>query len=118
MMWKNTILLLGALIFLVSCQQQIKEPKMEETKLNNELVHAQTESLEVELINNDGVGIGIVSLKEAEDGVHITIDAHHLQPGVHGFHIHERGLCETPTFESAGGHFNPTNKKHGFDHPE
>src|SRR5699024_6073630 len=51
-------------------------------------------------------------------GVHIALDAHHLKPGVHGYHIHEHGLCEPPTFESAGGHFNPTNKQHGFDHPE
>src|SRR5699024_2249947 len=31
---------------------------------------------------------------------------------------HEKGSCEAPTFESAGGHFNPDDKKHGFDHPD
>src|SRR5699024_11375760 len=34
------------------------------------------------------------------------------------FHIHEKGVCDPPDFESAGEHFNPTNAKHGFDHPK
>lgn len=29
-----------------------------------------------------------------------------LAPGLHGFHIHEKGVCEPP-FMSAGGHFDP-----------
>lgn len=37
--------------------------------------------------------------------------------GPHGFHIHENGVCQigdpaTP-FESAGGHWNPTDQPHG-----
>jgi hypothetical protein len=31
-------------------------------------------------------------------------------------HIHETGKCEPP-FESAGGHFNPYGKAHGFNSP-
>ncbi|MGE5615142.1 MAG: superoxide dismutase family protein [Bacillota bacterium] len=37
--------------------------------------------------------------------------------GPFGFHIHERGQCETGDpanpFEAAGGHWNPTNQPHG-----
>ncbi len=37
-----------------------------------------------------------------------------LAPGTnHGFHIHEVGECSLPNFESAGGHFNPTEAPHG-----
>jgi Cu-Zn family superoxide dismutase len=36
-----------------------------------------------------------------------------LPPGVHGFHIHEKGDCSAPDASSAGGHFNPTGKPHG-----
>ena len=40
--------------------------------------------------------------------------------GKHGFHIHERGVCEPP-FESAGGHFDPGPFGHSApvdqDHP-
>lgn len=37
--------------------------------------------------------------------------------GPFGFHIHEYGICETTDpknpFQSAGGHYNPTNQPHG-----
>ncbi|RJP47331.1 MAG: superoxide dismutase family protein [Armatimonadetes bacterium] len=41
--------------------------------------------------------------------VHITIEGDPLvfTPGLHGVHIHERGICEAPDFMSAGGHFDP-----------
>lgn len=112
------------LVVIVSaCEKKIEEPEMREEGLNSteqeeRAVHAEVEPLEVELINEDGVGVGIATFNETEVGVEITLEAHHLKPGVHGFHIHEKGICEEPTFESAGGHFNPTNKKHGFNHPE
>ncbi|PYN44126.1 MAG: hypothetical protein DME00_25520 [Candidatus Rokuibacteriota bacterium] len=31
--------------------------------------------------------------------------------------MHAIGRCEPP-FESAGGHFNPTNRHHGRDNPQ
>lgn len=110
-------------IVITGCKQKIKEPEMNEdvtdsAALYNETTESEAPTLEVELMNEDGVGIGTATLFEEEEGVKIAIDAHHIKPGIHGFHIHERGVCEAPTFESAGGHFNPTNKKHGFDHPE
>ena len=35
------------------------------------------------------------------------------QPGMKGFHIHEKGDCSAPDAMSAGGHFNPAGKPHG-----
>ena len=36
-----------------------------------------------------------------------------LKPGVHAIHIHEKSDCSSADGSSAGGHWNPTFKKHG-----
>ncbi len=36
-----------------------------------------------------------------------------LKPGVHAIHIHEKSDCSAADASSAGGHWNPTFKKHG-----
>lgn len=108
------------IILLAGCGQNAPEPRMEESQseLMGVETSAQVETLEVKLIDREGVSVGLATLTEVAEGVQITVNAHYLPEGVHGFHIHEHGLCEAPTFESAGGHFNPTNKLHGFKNPQ
>lgn len=72
----------------------------------------------VHLKDRDGKSVGTAELAEEEDGLRIMVDAKDLPEGTHGFHFHEKGVCEAPDFESAGGHFNPTNASHGLDHKE
>lgn len=36
-----------------------------------------------------------------------------LKPGIHAIHIHEKADCSAGDATSAGGHWNPTFKKHG-----
>jgi Cu-Zn family superoxide dismutase len=48
-----------------------------------------------------------------DGGVQIVADLEGLEPGKHGFHIHENGDCSAPDAESAGGHFNPDGSPHG-----
>lgn len=36
-----------------------------------------------------------------------------LNPGIHAIHIHEKADCTAADGSSAGGHWNPTFKKHG-----
>ncbi len=62
---------------------------------------------------------GTVTFTAVEGGVKIVADVKNLTPGKHGFHVHEHGDCSAADGSSAGGHFNPTNKKHGGpDSPE
>ena len=61
-----------------------------------------------------GEAIGEAVLTETPHGVLVTATVHDLPPGLHGFHIHERGDC-TPPFTSAGGHFNPAHAQHGWE---
>lgn len=69
------------------------------------------------LHNAKGETVGEARLVEGPHGVIISLTARQLPPGTHGFHIHEHGHCEGPTFASAGGHFNPDGHKHGFMNP-
>lgn len=69
-----------------------------------------------ELKNGQGQTVGTAELEEMDAGVLIRLEASELEPGHHGFHIHETGKCEAPDFESAGGHFNPSDASHGVDH--
>ena len=50
-------------------------------------------------------------------GVRILLDVTGLPPGDKAVHIHEVGQCDPPSFESAGGHFNPTGAQHGTANP-
>lgn len=65
------------------------------------------------IVDATGKTLGTVVLEEAPNGVLVMGELSGLPPGPHGFHFHERGACE-PTFEAAGGHFNPTHAEHGF----
>lgn len=56
---------------------------------------------------------GLVTFEQAADGVHVKAKVEGLTPGLHGFHIHEKGDCSAPDGSSAGGHFNPTSAPHG-----
>ena len=72
------------------------------------------------LNNAEGQAIGTVAFVETPNGVLIQARINPgsgLASGMHGFHIHENGTCEPPNFQSAGGHFNPTNHEHGVLSP-
>lgn len=77
-----------------------------------------TKSVVTPIINTEGNQIGEASFVEAGDGVTISIRAEGLPPGVKGIHVHETGVCTPPDFTSAGSHFNPTHKEHGYENPK
>src|SRR5512143_447458 len=55
---------------------------------------------------------GTVHFQELGDGsVDVTADLTNVPPGVHGFHVHEKGDCSDNGL-AAGGHFNPMNMPH------
>lgn len=65
----------------------------------------------------DGAALGSVAYSEGAGGVTLIVTASGMPPGTHGLHLHDKGLCEGPKFETAGAHWNPGAKKHGRDNP-
>lgn len=63
--------------------------------------------------NGAGEQIGEVRFTQLENGVQVEGSVSGLEPGMHGFHVHEFGECEGPDFTSAGGHYNPGGHPHG-----
>jgi Cu-Zn family superoxide dismutase len=60
-----------------------------------------------------GGRVGSVQLADSYAGVIITATVTGLGLGGHAIHIHEVGKCEAP-FTTAGEHFNPERRRHGF----
>lgn len=56
---------------------------------------------------------GSVTFTQVGSRVRVVGEIAALTPGLHGFHVHEKGDCSAPDAMSAGGHFNPHGKKHG-----
>lgn len=79
--------------------------------------HAE-ESIEVEMhqVSKKGVeeSIGSITVEEHLDGVLLTPDLQGLEPGLHGFHLHENPDCgparkdgKQTAAAAAGGHYDP-----------
>ena len=69
---------------------------------------------DVTFINSDGRQVGTGTLTQTDRGVLITANLSGLPAGQHAFHLHETGRCDAPSFESAGGHYAPMKRQHGF----
>jgi Cu-Zn family superoxide dismutase len=62
-----------------------------------------------------GKSLGSVSVSDGPDGLTVAVSASGMAAGSHGLHLHEKGRCEGPKFDSAGKHWNPAAKQHGRD---
>lgn len=56
---------------------------------------------------------GVIRFTEQGDAVRIDGELSGLEPGAHGFHVHEEGDCSAPDAKSAGDHFAPDDNPHG-----
>ena len=65
-----------------------------------------------------GRELGALTLTDAGGGISVSGTLRGLPPGEHGMHIHMVGRCDPPSFESAGGHWNPTTRQHGSENPQ
>lgn len=61
-----------------------------------------------------GTRVGDATIVDTYSGVLIRGSVIGLGLGAHAMHIHAVGKCEPPAFASAGGHYNPDHKQHGY----
>ena len=74
---------------------------------------AAAQTARASLKDANGKDVGSATLTQTPGGVLIAVSVKGVPAGEHAFHVHAVGKCEPP-FTSAGGHFNPGNKKHGL----
>lgn len=71
-----------------------------------------------ELREPGGRSVGTARLLDRANDIYIRIEASGLAPGLYGAHVHMTGRCDPPSFDSAGGHWNPTARQHGTRNPQ
>ena len=74
---------------------------------------ASAQSGKATLKDAGGKEVGSAQLSQTPHGVLVRLTLKGIPAGEHAFHVHQTGKCEPP-FTTAGGHFNPGNKKHGI----
>jgi len=72
-------------------------------------------SIVAKVVGLDGKALGTAKLQDTPAGVLVTTDLKGIPAGDHGFHFHEKGICEpAQKFTTAGGHFTGGDHKHGL----
>lgn len=99
---------LTAVSYAAAAQAQQNQPGKASTS------GSAPKSVMVEMMDAKKQPVGTVEIRQLAHGVVFIADLKNLPPGPHGFHVHERGVCEPPGFQSAGGHYNPSKSDHGF----
>ena len=102
---------LGRFIFLIFIMGSVTVIYSQEEKVDNSTMSISAVCILYPTEGNETSGI--VKFTQTSEGIKIVADVNGLTPGKHGFHIHEFGDCSGLDGKSAGGHFNPDNKKHG-----
>jgi Cu-Zn family superoxide dismutase len=93
---------------------EMEDDTYEEVEAPVETTDMGTTEATATLTTADGTEVGTVTFTANDlGGVSVSADLHDLEgDGTHGFHIHEGTECSAPTFETAGGHFNPEGTDH------
>jgi superoxide dismutase, Cu-Zn family len=121
---KGRLLTVAATLTLIACNGDDAAPTTDLTTtadtatMAGETAASTARQGEVTLLDANGDTVGHVMLHPAGQGVHMMLTLRGLPPGEKGLHFHEVGQCDPPTFESAGSHFAPGGRQHGFDNPQ
>ena len=80
-------------------------------------VYAKTVIIDMYIANESGIKVGSVTAQDTKYGLLLIPTLANLNPvlnpGIHGFHIHENPSCAEKGM-AAGGHLDPLKTKHHF----
>lgn len=120
---KKYTLILMTLITLgvVSCKNDKKSndsdmnaTEMDSTSMESDEMSSDMKEMTVQMEPKSGSNAsGTVTFTQENGEVTMTADLKGLEPGKHAIHLHENADCSADDGTSAGGHWNPTNEKHG-----
>jgi Cu-Zn family superoxide dismutase len=79
--------------------------------------YAAAPSVVADVRDRSGNSKAVARATQVGDAIRVQVSASNMPMGTYGAHVHTTGRCDAPAFESAGGHWNPTNHKHGKDNP-
>jgi Cu-Zn family superoxide dismutase len=113
-------LICALLLTLAGCQKEESQPPAapeKETPMETQQPQVEAQQparavAELKPTQNNRV-TGMVTFESMNGKIRIVADLEGLDPGMHGFHIHQFGDCSAPDASSAGEHFNPENTAHG-----
>ncbi|MDQ0220782.1 hypothetical protein ELQ35_21350 [Peribacillus cavernae] len=120
--WTKLLLPVSVVLLLMGCAGGENSDGEETASMNgtaekNQGTEEQMEpKAKAEIKNVDNKTVGTVSFFDHEGDIQIKASMKGLEPGLHGFHVHEKGACEPDAkegaFTTAGGHFNPDDEMH------
>ncbi|TDN83040.1 Cu-Zn family superoxide dismutase [Salegentibacter sp. 24] len=108
-----------ASLLIIGCKNENKENETEtitETEMESEMEEQKEEikKVVVPLESKSGSQLdGEVIFTEENGEVTMEATITGLAEGKHAIHIHQEADCSAEDGSSAGGHWNPTNEKHG-----
>jgi Cu-Zn family superoxide dismutase len=118
--WMAVIAMLAVMVIAVKFQKarsQARAARGAQKSAAKAASHADMETVTYAVATAHGLGDhkvkGKVTFTQQSGGVEIVAELSGLEPGEHGFHIHEFGDCSMADGKCAGAHFNPTNQPHG-----
>ncbi|HXT14830.1 MAG TPA: superoxide dismutase family protein [Gemmatimonadaceae bacterium] len=117
-MIKTSLASLAAVVTLVACKTS-GSPAVNPSSANPaaapmQVVVPETFSSATAILHDaSGKQVGRVTFADSYAGVVVDGTVNDLGLGSHGIHIHAIGKCEPP-FTTAGGHFNPGQRQHGY----
>ncbi len=109
---------LPAALALSACGGNAPEAPPADTDADMAAVPEAPQMAMASLATADGTDAGTATATARGQDVVIAVTAAGMTAGDHGIHVHMTGKCEGPTFETAGGHWNPTGAKHGLSNPQ